>query len=327
MVWVCAGFWVWVFLRKRNHQPVLPVAPRRQVPWKGPDLILFFVIYVGSMFAAHAILNFLPGKIYDPPPSDTTSEIASNETPPHHKHKPLTEEKTQSNGKKNEHPIVMLLRSKDPRMLFLCFFMAVIFAPINEEITYRMFIQGYLEKLDWRFRRWSKHPHNPRLESRSSFLSSLPWGMVPILATSAFFAMLHFRKAAEPPPMDLLLRTTLTLMIGGTISLLLLFPWLGIVRKARLVDFGIVPKEIPKDIFRGILGFIAVTVPVYGIQFATAPLVPKEISQDPISIFFLAIAFGVVWCRTHRLIPSIVMHMLFNGFSLTMAMYMLRGGF
>ena len=37
---------------------------------------------------------------------------------------------------------------------------------------------------------------------------------------------------------------------------------------------------------------------------------------DPIPLFFLGAILGYLYNKTHRLLPCIVVHMLFNGFSL-----------
>jgi membrane protease YdiL (CAAX protease family) len=41
-------------------------------------------------------------------------------------------------------------------------------------------------------------------------------------------------------------------------------------------------------------------------------------------MFFFAVVLGIVYFRTHRLVPSIVMHVVFNGVMLTAAWYVLK---
>ena len=320
MIWACIGVWTWAALRKRDGLPVLPVAWRRPVPWRGLDLVLFFLLYAGSPFlVAGAWYSF----------SDTTSSKASQQTelsksdatkpPLNTEDSPKAEHGVKKSEKQKQHPLVLLLPSDNPWILGFCFFMAVIFAPLTEEIVFRMFLQGYLEKID---RQLCHNRRRRQIEPRSWFSRNLPWGVIPILATSAFFAMLHFRSEQPAPSTESILESLIIFVISASLSLVLLLIWLRVVRKARLADFGIVVREIPKDALRGTLAFFAVAPLVYGILLAVANLVPEEIAADPIPIFFLSIAFGTIWCRTHRLVPSIVMHMLFNGFSLGMALYM-----
>lgn len=316
MIWACIGVWTWAGQRKRDGLPVLPVAWRRPVPWRGIDLLLFALIYLGSITLVGGAWSFF---------SDTTPDEISNQVKTELTEVAPVDTELSPEGpqKQKQHDLVLLLRSNDPWVLGFCFFMAVIFAPIIEEIIFRMLLQGYLEKID-SFLRRKRHRCKPQIKSQGSFSRILPWGVAPILVTSTFFAMLHFRSEKLAPSIEEVLRTFMVAVIAGTFSIVLLFVWLRTVRKARLADFGIVVREIPKDILRGTLAFFAVTPLVYGIQLATTSLVPKEIAPDPISIFFLSIAFGTVWCRTHRLVPSIVMHMCFNGFSLAMAVYLSR---
>ena len=39
---------------------------------------------------------------------------------------------------------------------------------------------------------------------------------------------------------------------------------------------------------------------------------------DPIPLFFLAVVLGYLYAKTHRLLPSIVVHMALNGLSMLM---------
>ena len=39
---------------------------------------------------------------------------------------------------------------------------------------------------------------------------------------------------------------------------------------------------------------------------------------DPIPLFFLSLALGFIYQRTHRIVPCIVVHMMLNGFSMVL---------
>lgn len=331
------GVWAWIFLRKRDGQPVLPVAWRRPVPWRGIDIVLFIFVYLflcvliggaGKLLSEYQKTTTLKGKaveistaVADDPLKPMVVHIESSK-------EAGTSKKVRPPLKERVHEIVLALRSGDPWMIGLCFFLAVIFAPISEEIVFRMFIQGYLEKVDGHLRVQLKsnrimNPYTGQIESQSSWFTMLPWGVAPILITSFVFAMMHFRSAKEAPPVEDVRWIMLTAVLAGTISIVALLLWLRLVRKARLSDFGIVPHEIPRDIFRGLVAFSAIVVPVYALQIGATWLVPENFAPDPIPIFFLSVAFGTVWCRTHRLVPSVVMHMSLNAMSMALAMYML----
>ena len=48
-------------------------------------------------------------------------------------------------------------------------------------------------------------------------------------------------------------------------------------------------------------------------------------SLDPIPLFFLALIFGVLYHRTHRLAPSLLLHMAFNATSVGAGLYIKIG--
>lgn len=328
-IWASVGIWAWVFLRRHDGPPVLPVKWRRPVPWRGFDLILFVVVYfLFSFFAIWVGNHFYETKSVASGTSVNQAEVASTpvETEKETSKKPSLEDSP--SVKEKGHAVILVLRDADQWTIVLCFFVAVIFAPITEEIIFRMFIQGYLEKLDTRLRLQARrtqafYHQRAGIEPRGSFFTFLPWGVMPILLTSGVFAMLHFRMASEPPPADDIRWMMILTTISGTILVVLLLLWLRFVRGARLSDFGIVGHEIPRDIFRGLVAFLAIAAPVYAVQITASVLVPENFAPDPISIFVLSIAFGTIWCRTHRLISSIVMHMAFNCLSLGMVVYAL----
>jgi membrane protease YdiL (CAAX protease family) len=42
---------------------------------------------------------------------------------------------------------------------------------------------------------------------------------------------------------------------------------------------------------------------------------------DPVPLFMLALVLGYVYRQTHRLWPSVVLHMIFNGLALAMVWF------
>jgi membrane protease YdiL (CAAX protease family) len=52
----------------------------------------------------------------------------------------------------------------------------------------------------------------------------------------------------------------------------------------------------------------------------------KDHGLDPIPLFFLAVALGYLYQRTHRMLPSLVLHAVFNAFSLSLLPLQLSGG-
>lgn len=349
LVWACLGVWSWVFLRKRDDLPVLPLVRRRPVPWRGVDIAVLVVSYVilsgsiiwiGQSGTSPEIAK--TGKVVSDQPETASADKASTEetkgvakkgvewtggNSEGKKDEPRTASSTElSSPEKRGHAITLVLHEASLGMIAFCFFMAVIFAPFVEEIVFRMFLQGYFEKLDTRFRLHRRRlaRYEGRIESQNSFFKYLPWGVAPILIVSTVFAMMHFRMAAKTPPIESIRWQMTVHALSATIAVIFLLFWLRLVRGARLSDFGIVPREIPRDILRGLVAFFAIAAPVYACQIAAASVIPKDFAPDPIPLFVFSIVLGTVWCRTHRLIPSIVMHMSLNGTSMGMALYFIR---
>ena len=179
-------------------------------------------------------------------------------------------------GQPSQHPLIQMV-AKDPNetILVAAFLAAVVVAPICEEITFRLLLQGWLEKwedrrLGWREtpsgvpetqtatparprrqvgrrRRyqesWSRQRNCRRRKCRFMGCIGLPHGWVPILISSTLFALAHF-------------------------------------------GFG----------------------------------------PDPIPLFLLALVLGYIYQRTHRIVPCMVAHALFNSLTLIALWRMLSTG-
>jgi membrane protease YdiL (CAAX protease family) len=64
---------------------------------------------------------------------------------------------------------------------------------------------------------------------------------------------------------------------------------------------------------------------IAGLPFGVFPILVSSLffalahfgyGPEPVPLFFLAIALGYVYQRTHRILPSIVTHALFNAFAM-----------
>jgi membrane protease YdiL (CAAX protease family) len=87
---------------------------------------------------------------------------------------------------------------------------------------------------------------------------------------------------------------------------------------------GIVPRNLVHDLRIAAVAFVAVTVPVYLVMIDVNQLWPQIPVADPIPIFFLALALGFLYYRTHRIVPSLALHMAFNAVGVFMAIAMAR---
>jgi membrane protease YdiL (CAAX protease family) len=191
----------------------------------------------------------------------------------------------------------------------------VIVAPIVEEFMYRLLLQGWLEAEERRARRLIPA------------LRRLVPGAVPIVAVSLLFALRHFRLASAPSGIDEL---KLGLLAHAFWSLLSFTFVLGLLRTGSDVtaaDLGVVPGKLLADVVLGLAVCVAVTAPIFLLQqFLKTFVFPSSMAADPVPLFFLALALGFVYYRTHRIVPAIVIHMAFNGIGLGLAWLQFRAG-
>ena len=90
---------------------------------------------------------------------------------------------------------------------------------------------------------------------------------------------------------------------------------------ATAADLGWKPEKLRSDAKLGLLALLAVIGPVLALQVALMGLVKWtgiDYAPDPIPLFFLALVLGVLYHRTHRIAPSLVLHMAFNATSIVL---------
>lgn len=126
-----------------------------------------------------------------------------------------------------QHPLVrMVIEKPNPALMAAAFVAAVVVAPICEEITFRLLLQGWLEKwedgqLGWRTVA-QPQPVAPPTESESPVFADLPgpapaepepprrglaglrYGWAPILISSEMFGLAHLGHGTDPIPLFLL---------------------------------------------------------------------------------------------------------------------------
>jgi membrane protease YdiL (CAAX protease family) len=177
-------------------------------------------------------------------------------------------------GLQNEppsHPLVEMIAPEGPDVtLFLvASFMAVVMAPLSEEVFFRLIFQGWLEKRE--ARRLTAHPP---IADADVILSPNS------LAPDSFDVGPIVDEPALPVP-----------TIEATESL---------------------PPELPTGGFAGLpYGWFPILIS--SLLFAAAHF---GHGVDPFAIFVLALILGYVYQRTHRIVPCIVTHMLFNAFAM-----------
>jgi len=289
MVLALAGLMVGLVLAVRAYRraPILPRQPRRPVPWGLPELSMVLVVFLGLQAGVFFAAQYLLG------PEVTRA--------------PAMYDVDKANA---AHLITRLIEHgrSNPVVLLLCGLAAVVAAPIAEEFLYRLLLQGWLERA-WEQRR-GEMPLLRRL---------LPGGTGPILLVAVVFARFHFRTPQAPRDPGF----TMFMLLGFEAASLATVAFAVALLKTRVgataADLGWNLRKLPGDIGRGALAFLAIAVPLYGAQVGLASLLPEYLPPDPFTLFPFAVLLGFLYYRTHRLAPSIVLHMSLNATTLLLA--------
>lgn len=280
----CLATWIWIATRLVRGEPVLPYEPRRRVPWRFGDVAAVFLIYLCPALLGLA-LSF--------------TGVAAGRGEPDEAAKP--EEVGVS------HPVLDLLAT-DPSFLTLvfCIFVVVAVAPVVEEFLFRLVLQGWLERVERRRIRVRAMPPPIR-------------GLMPVLVTAILFASLHFRVAQPKLEPTRVVDMLIQVAVWNLVVLATGVALLRMRRGATLVDFGVVPERILPDIGLGLLTFFAVAAPIYFLQAVLHFLLSDWFAPDPITLMFFAMALGLLYFRTHRIVAPVTLHMALNGTSLLVA--------
>ena len=185
--------------------------------------------------------------------------------------------------------------------------MAIVVAPLIEEFFFRVLLQGWLEAVWSRQRR--KHPE----------LRSAPVSWLPIVLPAVLFALMHLRSGKEPFSKEYLTVLFPNSDRGRSAGARLAIGVLRFAAGATAADLGWKPEKLRSDAKLGLLALLAVVGPLLALQIALVMLVKAtgiNYALDPIPLFPLALVFGVLYHRTHRLAPSLVLHIAFNATSI-----------
>ena len=197
-----------------------------------------------------------------------------------------------------------------PAQIAVAVVMAVMVAPLIEEFFFRVLLQGWLEAV-WSRRRRT-HPE----------LRAAPLSWLPIVLPAA-----ALRPDAPPFQQGCRLRRRyladlfLGQMAADLLALGLAIVVLRFAAGATAADLGWKPEKLRADAKLGLLALLAVIGPVLTLQVALMNWSTGRESTtapDPIPLFFLALVLGVLYHRTHRLAPSLVLHMAFNATSIAL---------
>lgn len=292
------GIAVWGVALRRKSRGIAAVAfePRRPAPWSGVDVLAllaaYFLIASLALFSAERLLgwDFNPNRIEagEAPHVESPESAAAG-------HEPIELDRA--------HPIVVLLAKRPGIGTFLlCLATVVVMAPIAEEFFFRLVLQGWFERIDLRFRRLFRY-------------SGRLVGTGPVLVSSLLFAVLHARDVEAPPEADYLMRMLFIDMVVKGVLLVFGVFYLRRVRGATLEDLGLKLDKLPHDAGLALASFAALFVPIYAIQWGLNALLPDSVT-DPAPLFLFALGLGYLYFRTHRIVPAILLHMIFNAAAL-----------
>lgn len=283
----CASLalWGWIARRVLRRQPVIPWQARRPVPWQAVDLL---TIVVAHFFFAGAVVDL--DRILFP-------EVAALAAQPSDGDQPTT-----------EHDVLVLLREeRSPTALFVCFLAAVVVAPITEEVLFRLLFQGWLERAE--------------RSCRGSFRMGRGWmrGWVPVLGSSSAFAVLHSRTASLPPNPRVIFHALVCDTLVKLATTAFAVVWVRWRARATWEDLGFQRGALRRDVVLGLGAALAVIPWIYVLQGTLTELLPADFSPDPFTLTPFAMVLGLLYYRTHRIAPPIVLHLALNAASLALA--------
>jgi hypothetical protein len=153
---------------------------------------------------------------------------------------------------------------------------AVVVAPVSEEVFFRLLFQGWLEKWEtWRVTQHAISPESTRsLDEESVAIANAGFQMTDDGCGTAIDP-----EAAANSSCDMRHSSFPSLPLRGLAGLP--FGWIAIFLSSLLFAIAHIGHGL-----------------------------------DPIPIFFLALILGYVYQRTHRIVPCIVAHMLFNSLAM-----------
>lgn len=291
----CVVVWIWAAERWNSGLPVVPLEPRRRVPWRAIDVVLVVSAYV-----------LIPMVVV----SGARTGIDTASAPK----RAVVKQKVDSS-----HALQRVLSEKDTLgwPIVVAAVLAIVIAPITEELVFRLVLQGWLEAIERRLRR------------RIRGLRQIVGGLMPVGTVALLFAAIHYRGAGTQPDASTVLSLLQLFAVSSLMIVVFSVWWLRNSAGATLSDLGIVRDKVASDVRLGLLSFLAVMPPVYGIMLganvALDVLMPgkgvhERLAADPLPLFFLGLALGILYYRTHRIVPSIVLHSAFNTVGVALAL-------
>lgn len=195
------------------------------------------------------------------------------------------------------HPLLdQMAKTPDPTVFVAAMVAAVTAAPLFEELVFRLLLQGGLERAE---------------DERIGWTHSLPSPK-----GARLLAELRAEAGEQQPPGDDGAPSEESDDIGPRLA-----------PGSELYEDPVEPEEMPLRV-PGEPGVLP------GLAHGWAPILASSLvfalahlgsGPSPIPLFVFAMFLGYVYQRTHRIVPAIVAHVVFNLISVTVLMLMLTG--
>ncbi len=309
----CVATWAAIARRWRRGRPILPLEPRRRARWGAVDVAVVALLYL-----------FLPSCVFAAAwhwglaPACTSGQggAAQFSAQPTCGGRP-DQESSLCPGKRrlqnpdlpdNPHPLALALMHNggDVWVVLICVLSAVVAAPLAEEIVFRLVLQGWLETVERRLRR------------RCVRLRGAVVGLAPATAVAMVFSLMHLREPARDVHLSEIVFLLGVQAVAYALFAVIALAWLRVVAQASWSDLGVVPERLGADLRLGLAAFAAVTPPILAFAYLVRRYLPEV--ADPLFLLPLAAALGLLYFRTHRIAPCIVLHAAFNAVGVLIAL-------
>ncbi len=295
--------WGWILYRNLAiHEPIFPrLEPARTAKWGAPAVCFIFCMFL----LLPSCFDMILGRVQEAPGGagrviSVIRDGGTGENPPAPGEE-KTDNKTLEELKESAaHPLVLYLHENPSAMKYLfAFLVAALCVPFTEEFVFRVIVQGWLEAGE-----------------RQAWGMSRRHGVGALLLTAAFFTLIHFRPAGDIHLSAERLGELFTCQLGAYFLLLAVsFVVLRVFCRATWRDIGMDFRHWRKDILLGCLAYAVVALPT-GLMMLLATAVDFNnrfgVVADPIALVPLALVLGLLYWRTHRILPCFTAHALFN---------------
>ena len=318
------AMWVKLLPRLARREPLLNYDPRRPVPWNGLMLLAVVMVYLASMVVAARLAGLELGADSGPSTAAKTARamlamsfaslftvgvalvilfgylratLADLGLPTRWVDVPgdvklglagyftmvapvFAVQFLVTQLLEYEHPLIeMLIAEATPQFWIAAIFSAVVVAPVVEEFLFRLLLQGWLERV----------MALPRLSTTSETAEENSLGTSP--------------QAEGPESMP-----AADVAEEGS-------AWQHASDTQRLSPYA---SPLAEDLLAAGKARSANHISWLPILLSSFPFAAMHFGQGPapIPLFVLALGLGYIYQRTHRILPCMALHGLFNGYSL-----------